>query len=399
MGDSIDDDSPERSGGQRAWVVMLVTAVILAALGAGGFAIDRWVIGSDESAVDTVPTTEEDTIEVEPVSSSPTRLFVRETTAGIEIRVNESEMDMFGMPAIDGDDRPAWCRTTTTVMASALSAEAIGQVQLPRTEGPSPDPAVMMSAGGVIEESPLVVVLGQVDDDITQARLSHPSGETDSMAPTDGLIVLAIEVPMPEQGDAGNGPEQFNGPFGVDTSGVAVEFLHADGTSKRLTEQQLWNGLPLWNDPECNGGFGGETFPEPEIPVLNLPKPGSEQPADPTVERAAIERTLTELYDDFGDRSTLFRLVDDPSGLDLLMVGLFREHGEAYRAMDAVISDLVFFSPVEASFVYTTGLDPWKDGFTGRFPAFGRARLIDGTWRITRTTVCQDISKIMQCTI
>jgi|CXWL01.1.fsa_nt_gi hypothetical protein len=403
MSDSTDDGSPDRQKGPRGAIVLVITGLLIAALVGGGFAINRFVIGDDGETVDAVvPTTVDDTIDVEPVSASPTRVFVRETLGGIEIRVNESDSDMFGggMPVIDDDARPGWCRATTTLMATALSANAIGQVQLPRTEEPSPDPAVMLSSGGLIEEAPLVLVLAQVGADVTQVRISHPSGKTDSMAPTEGLIAVAIEVPMPDQNPQG-GDEPFRGPFGFDLEGVAVEFLNADGTSQRLTDQQLWNGgLPMWSDPECMIGFEGQAQFEPEIPVLQLPKPGREQPADPAAEQARVEHALEELYDNFDDDATLFRLIDDPSGIDLLMVGLLREHGDAYRAMDAEISDFVFFSPIEASFVYTTGLDPWNDGFSGKMPSFGRARLVDGAWKITRSTVCQDIVRIgMQCTI
>ena len=203
-----------------------------------------------------------------------------------------------------------------------------------------------------------------------------------------------------------SGTTTFNpasSPWGVDLDGVAFELVHADGTSDRLVQQQLWNNsIPLWSDPECMQGQGmvDGTFPQPTTPELKLPKVNGAQPADPAAERALIEANLRRLYDHFSDTDTLFSLVDDAGGIDLMMVGLMREYGAAYRKMDAEVVDRVFFSPTEASFVYTTGLDVWNDGFSGEMQEYGRARLVDGVWRITRSTVCQDIARAgMMCTI
>jgi len=55
---------------------------------------------------------------------------------------------------------------------------------------------------------------------------------------------------------------------------------------------------------------------------------------------------------------------------------------------DARITDLVFISPIEAFFFYD--LDAPYGPVTFRF---GRARLVDGSWRITRGTYCQEITQ------
>jgi hypothetical protein len=410
MGDGDDaephEDRARGDRGPRGWVVLTITAVVLAAVVGGGLAVNRWVIDHDQAEEPPVTTEVDNSIEVEPVSApSATRLFVRETEAGIEIRVHETKDNMmFGMPPVVGDDdRPGWCQPESMVMVSALSDNAVSQTQMPRTIEPAPDPAVAFGAGGVIEEAPLAVIVAQVDDTVASARMTHASGQIDSMEPIDGLIALAIEVPMPDPdaNDPTGGPFG-GGPFGVDTRSLAVEFVHHDGTSVRMTDQQLWNGVPMWIDPECNGGgnFPMEQ-PKPEIPELELPDPGVEQPDDPALETAAIEQSLVQLYADVDNDATLFSLLDDASGIDLLLHDVLdSEHGPKYRAMEATMTDIVFFSPVEASFVYTTGLDLYDDGFSGLFPEFGRARLINGVWMITRSTLCQDIAKSgRNCTI
>jgi hypothetical protein len=376
-------------------VVIGVTLLIVALLGGGGFAAKRWFLDSG-STVETVPTTTiDETIDVEPVSSSPTRLFARKTDGGIEIRVHESDQNIFGMPApIGADDRPGWCQIESTLMVSALSTDAVVQTQMPRSKEPSPKSAAMLTPGGVMEGSPLVLVVAQVGDDVTLARLSNVGGQSDSMEPKDGLVALAIALPAPDPNVSTTalGPDIPFGPFGafgIDTASVAVEMLHGDGTSTRLTQTELAGGPPLWSDPACFQNEPG-FFPE----KLELPKPGADQPTDAAAERAAIEATLDDLYDNIDDDATIFRLVDDPSGIDLLMDGILKgEFGDDFRSMKVAVSDLIFFSPIEATFIYTTGLDLYNDGFSGEFPEYGRARLIDGVWHITRTTICQDIVK------
>ncbi len=409
MGTTSDDaarDGTSSDGrGPKGWTVLLITAAVVAGLAGAGIAIDRWVLDDDGEAtpVESAPVTDETAIDVEPVSASPTRLFSRTTVDGVEVRVNESTDDIWGMGMGfgEGDDLPGWCTVASTVSATALSTDAVAQTQLPRTEEPPPKASPMIGVGGIIEAAPLVLMVAQVDDTIASARLSMGGALVDSMEPIDGLVALALSLPGPDPDAPTTTFNPSSSPWGVDLEGVAVEFVHDDGTSQRVSQQQLWNtGLPMWSDPECQQGFTEGPMVPPTMPDLELPDVNAQQPADPAGERALIETTMTRLYDRFSDTDTLFSLVDDASGLDLLMVGLMREWGAAYRAMEVEITDMVFFSPIEASFVYTTGLDVWNDGFSGDTQQFGRARLVDGAWRITRSTVCQDIARSgMMCTI
>jgi hypothetical protein len=297
------------------------------------------------------------------------------------------------------------------VTVSALSADAIGQAQLPRTAEPAPDGSVTLGQGGMIEGAPMILVVADVPPDVTRALLSHPTGGVDQMEPIDGLAALAIELPAPDPDDEDGREPQFGpfgpfGPFGQDMSTVSVEFLHLDGTTSRLSIDELFQGPPAWASQECNDFSGeGEVFVATtavfEPPELELPDPGPEQPVDPAAERAAIEAVFTRLYTAIDDDMTLFETVDDASGIDLLMDDVLEmPDGDEYLSMDPEISDLVFFSPIEASFIYTSGLSLHNDPVMGKLPHFGRARLVDGVWKITRSTVCQDIQKVgIPCTI
>lgn len=95
----------------------------------------------------------------------------------------------------------------------------------------------------------------------------------------------------------------------------------------------------------------------------------------------------------------LFAEVDDPSGLDLLNDQLFDTwvNGE-FEKMSIVVDEVRFISPIEATFTYRPilQLQSQKDWWW----EFGRARLIDGTWKITRSTICADIEKSgTRCTV
>jgi hypothetical protein len=51
------------------------------------------------------------------------------------------------------------------------------------------------------------------------------------------------------------------------------------------------------------------------------------------------------------------------------------------------MTDLVFISPVEAFFYYDM-----ENSISGVYPdRLGRARFVDGAWKITRGTFCQEL--------
>jgi hypothetical protein len=404
-----DGSGAEEARGPRTSVVLGISLGVLALIVGAGIGINRFIAPGSSDSVEGPDTTVDETINVEPVDDpSATRLFNRTTDSGIDIRVHLTEDDAFGFGQGGGDELPARCRIKGTVMATMVSAESVAQNQLPITEVVSDKPSASMATGGFIEASPLVGIVSQVADDITLVRLTLGGVSSDSMEPVGGIVALAVEPPPPPPGvqDTVNdqGLNQF--PFGIDTRTIAIEYLHADGTSERLGERDLNQGLAIWNDPVCNGGINieGEVTEATEVPPATLPKPGVFQPDDPAAARAEIELAFTSLYENIEDDDAIFQYVDDPSGLDLLMDDVLKgEFKNGYRKMSAEIVDLIYFSPVEASFMYTLDLDPLlgPENFDNDwFRLFGRARLVDGTWRITRTTICRDIEMSgTQCTV
>jgi hypothetical protein len=144
------------------------------------------------------------------------------------------------------------------------------------------------------------------------------------------------------------------------------------------TSTVLIEPSPLWPDrPECGPG------PAPAQP---MPKAGR-QPADPNAGDA-----VRALVAKVGDQSVPWEqkeaLFDDVTGVKAA-IDTARSGQFAVQAKSAVYSadELVFTSPTEAWLRYTITTDAGT--YSGRI---GRAVLKDGSWRITRATICADLA-------
>ncbi|MGI9030564.1 MAG: hypothetical protein ACR2HP_11355 [Ilumatobacteraceae bacterium] len=283
--------------------------------------------------------------------------------------------------------------------ATAVSAEAVAQTQMPLAKVLPPAAAVTPLIGGQIEGAPLYGVLVQVGPDVTMARLSIVGGGQDSMEPIDGLAAMAVAAAAEEPDNAGavGGTAVGRGvpmgdPWSDGMRQMGVELLHADGSTERITGDALMqgrNGPPMWTDPECMGEevFIDEEPPAPPTTVpITLPPPGDTGPADPAAAQGEIERVYDELVAGMADYATLARTMDDPSGIDLRVAAAGPSDRGQIDRTTVEITDLVFFSPTEASFIYTSTVLPAEEP-----RAYGQARLVEGTWRITRSTVCQNL--------
>ncbi|MDQ3470063.1 MAG: hypothetical protein M3487_09915 [Actinomycetota bacterium] len=82
-------------------------------------------------------------------------------------------------------------------------------------------------------------------------------------------------------------------------------------------------------------------------------------------------------------------MIDDASGLDVARRQMDANgFGDEAESAAVAIDGLVFTSASEAWFSYTltTSAATFAD-------QTGRARLLDGVWKITRGTLCQDMAK------
>ena len=143
--------------------------------------------------------------------------------------------------------------------------------------------------------------------------------------------------------------------------------------------------------------FEREPIPEPPSPPptlapapmqTELPLPGDQQPNDVAAAEGAVVDVAARWFDwsrTIDDRLTA---VDDPSGLGPLLETLGARFGRAATDSMAQIEDVVFTSATDAAFLYRINLD----GSTVIGPVVGRATQVDGTWKVTRETVCDNFT-------
>ena len=397
MGEPLRDDGSARpsTDGPPAWIILLVTAVVAALVVGGIIGFRAWRGDGDEPEA-AAPVVAAPSTTAEP-DVPERRLFTRETDTGIEVRVD------LGVPAgVVGDlgmgeGAPAFCQVVDQATATAISNDEVLQGWLPLTEAAPPDPAptmlgTMMGFGA----TGMLGLVVQLDDDAVNARLSTP-GRIDEMEPVEGIAALVVTMPaQPDAPGADNSVvDDFPGRFGLpQLDDVTLSVNYADGRVRHVRGDDLTMGPMIWRgDPECFGGppevGPPETFSEEDNPFnVRLPPPG-EQPTDPAAGRAAIEAAMSTLYG-AGDDVDVLILVDDPFAIRETFdrIGDL-DIGADWADVEVVVEELVFLSPVEAAFEYTVRVE----AFFTRDEQFGRARLVDGTWRVGRGTICRDLQE------
>lgn len=421
------DPSPPRRPRRRALAV-LGAAILVAGAGGVGFGIGRSAGGDEvsvgpgaEAGVGSTPSTEPPAApatmpaiepDAEPIESEaietmsedgldestssasatvvsggsgwtifggePMELIAERTTSsGVVLRAHLgqlwdhgfSEYEDFGGPT--GWQPPAWCFESGQVRIALGGGEATGTSVIDVgsvswwTE-PFEGRAVSALTMGTADGNPHRVVFVQAPPAVTNVSVTFGDGASDSVSPTNGIALLAVpgaDIITDEADGAWIGaPVDFDVTF---DAGEGAEPTTIDGTRTG------------YNDPE----FQQSCSPPPP----ELPAPG-EQPADADAAEAAITELMTLIYgDDDGDND---ERIDDPTGVaearDQIREGGFEE---AAASAEAIVEELVFTSPTEAWFRYR--IETTSGTFSERF---GIAAFIDDPWKITRNTICQDLS-------
>ena len=97
---------------------------------------------------------------------------------------------------------------------------------------------------------------------------------------------------------------------------------------------------------------------------------------------------MSSIYGESDESFETLDWIDDPTGVaearEEVAAGSFEESA---ASAEVIVEALVFTAPNEAWFRYRieTSVTTLRD-------RFGIARLIDGVWKITRDTICQDLS-------
>ena len=133
---------------------------------------------------------------------------------------------------------------------------------------------------------------------------------------------------------------------------------------------------------------GPDIVPRPPATVV-LPEPGT-QPADVPAARTGVTQAYWTVYD--GSRTAAERgsMIDDPTGIDAA-------YAEAPRPVDD--TTLTALRSDVRAIVFDTPAHAWVDyglafGLTAGDSQVGEAVLVEGTWKVTRTTVCRDLLQL-----
>jgi hypothetical protein len=104
-----------------------------------------------------------------------------------------------GTPPPCAPSLPPVCKAAPSIVAEASNDAAVGQTFDPIDEKQPTDPLSHLSVMpfGVPEGSPAMVVTVQTGTGVASVRLRLPSGDTDAMAPNNGIAVLAHGSPQP----------------------------------------------------------------------------------------------------------------------------------------------------------------------------------------------------------
>jgi hypothetical protein len=299
-------------------------------------------------------------------------LFERTTPSGFVVRVQlgqtwESEMHAdWGA----GDWRPApWCFETGQMRVSMAGNGIVDVGGVPWYAEPFKERAVSWVLLGGNDASPQWVVVAQVPADVTNVRVAFADGSNDSVVPQRGIAVLtapgAPSTPV-QEGDY---------TYWMDPT-PSFQVVFEGGADPVAIDS---DSAGIWNDPEFRASC---TPPPPALPDAG------DQPADAAAAEAEIRSAMSSLYgaiDEGVDRSAF---LDDPTGVaearEQVQSGVYADDAASARA---TIVELVFTAPDEAWFRYSIDTD--GNDFDNRY---GIARQVDGIWKITRSTVCQDLS-------
>jgi hypothetical protein len=305
--------------------------------------------------------------------------FVRDVDS-TTIRVYRAAVDPPTYAGPPWWEPPATCFPNGYVQADISTQDAVGIVTGSHyAELPNGSVAGTLGAIGVAEGAPLWVVVAQAPAGAAIVRATFPGGETDEMEPVDGVVVLV----GPASIDPGD-PAQHE-------TAVPVEALDADGGSLGTGTARSGAYFPL-GVPDVPEGSAILTTDEPSAGCVGpqeLPPPGTEQPTDPAAARAEIEGLFGVRFADRTDDERLANL-DDPTGMrevyEQLRSGPYAEQALESRV---VFRDLTFLSATRAAVQYETEIPGYPPQPFGQ--QFGEVVLVDGTWKLTRESVCRDV--------
>jgi hypothetical protein len=297
------------------------------------------------------------------------RLFRRNANA-VTVRAylspEQSQQGSFCGP--EGACPPPECFPSRYLTAGLSTDAAVGSAYGPVYAEPAAPIVGTTGVFGAAEGDPVAWAVVQVGSEIATVRADFAAGGDDEMAPADGVVVLASPVEVDER----------------DVPDVSGTLEARDGNGDVVASTDL-RGLPgeerILSRPEC--------APRPP----ELPEPDGPPPENEAEARQAVIDAFTRVYtgDDPGGQSEGFADVDDPTGIAEAVEVVRQSFPGALTGTNTVrVDDVRFLNPTTAAVRYTILLPDYS---IPEFPnRVGRAVLVDGSWKVTRDTICHDLA-------
>jgi len=309
----------------------------------------------------------------EPTDLPTAVLFTRTLDDGttLEVRANAYDPSSLDLPPFW--DPPGGCYPVGDLYVSARFPDAVGQLATGRYVDVAPgDLRGGIDVVALAEGAPRWLAVATVPADVASVVIRFPGGGEDSLTAVDGVVVLTAPVT----------PGLFDGPadvheYSVQAGDTEVEMLD-DAGAVVASWSAPWPYFSLGEVPVMGAGCTAPTA---------LPDPGPWQPADPAAAEAAIRTSWEVMYGDPTGRTLEEQaaVVDDPRNLSEGLESIrSRYDAEQIATTTVAIEEIVFESAERAYVRYSVDAGP-----LGTFgDRFGELRLIGGTWKLTRHTVC-----------
>jgi hypothetical protein len=296
------------------------------------------------------------------------RLFLRTTTDGLAVRAYRASgpFDDCVAPGCP----PPECLPTSSVTVGLSNDEAVGFGWGEYYDQPLVP--IITSSGffGVEEGAPAAWAVVQVDSAAARVRVTFADGSTDEMEPVDGIAVLARRQNAPSSTPS----SPVIDPYGF-ASGT-VEVFDAAGDVIATADLGSTSGSSAVLDlPEC-------APPPPQLPEPTGPPPENEAEA-----RAAVEAALAAVYTGSNAHDVRLAAIDDPTGVEQTWEAARANFPQPVSDVTVRVVEVRFLGPTEAAMSYDFVIPDYTN-FNGRT---GRAVLVDGAWKLTRATVCNDL--------
>lgn len=306
------------------------------------------------------------------IAPSATPLIARETDGGLGLRVTRLDFapDITTNGGYPGTVLPDECVTVGSLFIGVVLPTdfAVTSGQVTRSRQPR---AALSSTVASTGQSVMVVVVTGAG--AAEVRGVFPGGANDSMKAEDGIAVLAATVTQEQLHDW-----------------RAVKVSVGDGGAAEQLELTANGYMFFGSSSDVIASGAADTPPMPDCSP-RLPAPG-EQPADAAAAKAAVTKTFSTLYVFSTPTEERAKLIDDTTGIEAaLQQVLSGSFAEAAKGARWKLIDMVFTDPTTAVVKYDIEIPEGSGSQSIAQNRFGTAKLIDGTWKATRATICGDL--------